>query len=283
MSRTENKPLIDIITEKLESNTLELPVFHTTAIKLQKVLGQPDFTIEQVANLIVADQALASQVLRMANSSFYSGLSKVATIRDAIVRLGAQEIANLVMMASQMDIYKSANPALNGYMQRLWKHALGCALGTKWLATKMGFRHMAQEAFLAGLLHDIGTLFLLKVLEEIGASRPSGLNLAEPVVMEILDNMHVEQGYRLMLRWNLPETYAEIVRDHHRDDWDIKNILLAMVRLANATCIKNGLGLTHEPSLVLAALPEVQVLGVKEILLAEFEIMVEDTVGSLPS
>ena len=99
-----NKSLVEFIDDYLSANTLELPVFHSVALKLQQLLAKGDYGIDEVMELIVEDQALASNILRVANSPFYSGLSRIATIRDAIVRLGAQEVANITMMSSQMDI-----------------------------------------------------------------------------------------------------------------------------------------------------------------------------------
>ena len=161
------------------------------------------------------------------------------------------------------------------YMQILWRHSLGCALGTKWFAEKTGYRELAQEGLLAGLLHDIGQLFLLKVLEDVQASEPQ-LSLSKPVILAVLQHMHVEQGAILMQHWNIPELYGEIVRQHHDKTYDTSNALLLMVRLVDMACKKAGIGLHHDPSLVLATTVEAQALGAKEVVLAELEIMLED-------
>jgi HD-like signal output (HDOD) protein len=162
-------------------------------------------------------------------------------------------------------------------MQTLWKHSLGCALGTKWFAEKTGYRELAQEGLLAGLLHDIGQLFLLKILEDVHASEPQ-ISLSKPVILEVFQHMHVEQGAILMQHWNIPELYSEIVRQHHDEIYDTSNTLLLLVRLVDMACRKVGIGLHHDPSIVLATTAEAQALGVKEMVLAELEIMLEDAV-----
>ncbi len=68
--------------------------------------------------------------------------------------------------------------------------------------------------------------------------------------------LHTEQGYNLMKQWNLPEEYCVIARDHHKKDFDSKNLLLLMVRLSDMACLKLGIGLRKEPSLVLSASEE---------------------------
>ena len=271
------KSLVDIIHERISSDAMQLPVFHHVALKLLNLLAKEDFSMAQVAHMIMEDQALTSHVLRMANSAFFGGLSKVTTIRDAIVRLGARQVTNIVTLVTQSYQYRAKDKTMNAYMHVIWKHALGCALGAKWFAEKIGYKELAQEALLAGLLHDIGQLFLLKVLEDVQTSEPQ-LGLSKPVILEVLQQMHVEQGALLMQKWNIPELYIEIVRHHHDDTYDTSNTLLTIVRLVNTACWKAGIGLHHDPSLVLAATSEAQALGVKEVVLAELEIMLEDSV-----
>ena len=269
------KSLVEIIHERVSSKTLQLPVFHHVALKLMNVLAQEDYSIAQVAQMIIEDQALSSHVLRMANSAFFGGLSKVTTIRDAIVRLGAKQVTNVVTVVTQSQQYRTKDKTMAAYMQRLWQHSLGCALGTKWFAEKTGYKELAQEGLLAGLLHDIGQLFLLKVLEDVQASEPE-LALSKPVIVEVLQHMHVEQGTILMQHWHIPELYGEVVRQHHLETYDTSNTLLLMVRLVDMACKKVGIGLHHDPSLVLATTAEAQALGAKEVVLAELEIMLED-------
>jgi HD-like signal output (HDOD) protein len=269
------KLLVDMIHDRLSSRALQLPVFHHVALKLMNVVAQEDYSIAQVAQMIIEDQALSSHVLRMANSAFFSGLSKVTIIRDAIVRLGARQVMNIVTVVTQSQQYCTKDRTIAAYMQTLWKHALGCALGTKWFAEKTGYKELAQEGLLAGLLHDIGQLFLLKVLEDIQMTEP-GLALSTPVILEVLQHMHVEQGTMLMQHWNIPDLYGEIVRQHHADTYDLDNTLLVMVRLVDMACRKVGIGLHYEPSLVLATTAEAQTLGAKEVVLTELEIMLED-------
>jgi HD-like signal output (HDOD) protein len=270
---------MDIIHERVQSDALQLPVFHHVALKLLGLLSKDDFNITQVAHLITEDQTLTSQVLRVANSSFFAGLSQVATIRDAIVRLGVRQVTNVVTLVTQSNQYRSSNKIMGGYMHDLWKHALGCALGTKWLADKAGYKELSNEGMLAGLLHDIGELFLLKLLEDIHTSEPHEFHLSKAVLLEVLQDMHVEQGYLLMRQWNIPEIYCNIVRSHHLESYDTNDVLLMMVRLVDQACEKNGIGVHHDPSIVLAATSEAQHLGIKEVLLAELEIMLEDAVA----
>ncbi len=265
---------MDIVQAHLAGDDLQLPVFNRTALQLQKAMSQPDFSMEKCAALISHDQALASQVLKEANSSFYSGLKKVTTIRDAMIRLGAKEVLNLTMTVTQRNQYQCRHPGLRRLVEKLWRHSLGVAVASQWLARQAGYQAQAQEAFLAGLLHDIGRLFLLRVLDEMAAKNL--MRMTEPLVMEVLDAMHVEQGHKLMTKWGLPELYCEIVRLHHSNAAEGETTVLLLVQLANQACHKLGLSLRPDPDLVLATTREAQALDIREIALAELEIMLED-------
>lgn len=275
MSSTE-KPLIELIKEQLQGNLQDLPVFNSVAVKLQQMLARRDFRIDEIIELISEDQSLASQVLKVANSSYYSGLSSITTIKDAIVRLGAQEVANMVMMASQYELYHSENEYLNSSMQKLWSHSLACATGAKWLAKKSGYINLAAESFMGGLLHDIGQLALLKVLDDILRKKESKAAFSETLINEVLVRMHEEVGYNLMKSWSLPESYCSIAVNHHKENFDGNDILLVIVRLSDKACKKVGKSLHPDPTLPLVSSLEAQFLGVKEMTLAELEITVED-------
>src|SRR5208337_2998337 len=153
--------------------------------------------INDIAAIIAKDQALAGQMLKLANSAFFAGLNRVRTIRESIMRLGVNQVYNCLIACSQKDYYLSQDPVIGQYLQVLWKHALATAKGSQWLLRKAGYPELADEGFLSGLFHDIGKLLLLRVIETIRAEYQE-ISISESFVLEVLDSMHVEQGYTLM-------------------------------------------------------------------------------------
>lgn len=277
---THEKPLIQLIEEHLSGDLHDLPVFHNVAAKLQQLLSTRSFEIDDIIELIGEDQSLSGRVLKVANSSYYAGLTKIATIKDAIIRLGAQEIANMAMLASQFECYQSTDETLNRAMQSLWGHALACAVGAKWIARKSGYPGLASEAFMGGLMHDIGKLALLKVLDDIRKNNETSASYSDQLVCEIMGAMHESVGYKLMKSWNFPDFYCDITNGHHKADFDQSNILLVAVRLANLACKKGGRAIgPADLSLSLANAPEAYFLGLQEVALAELEIVIEDADG----
>jgi len=267
----------ETVRRLLASQPIELPIFHPVALKLQKMLSDYDFTVDEVAQVANEDMSLASQMLKIANSPMYMGRSKVATIKEAVIRLGAQQVINLVIAASQASVHSSANPALDHYMKELWLHSHGCALGAKWLAHSCGMRGVADETYLAALLHDVGKLYLLKSIERLVGAGVINSMFDDELIMEIFEVMHVEQGYRLMQHWNFPSMYCDVIHDHHADEWDTVNKMLTIVRFVNLACNRIGLGLIHQPDLILISTREAEILDITATQIVELEAMLEES------
>jgi len=269
------------IIHALASDTLQLPAFPSVAMQLQRALRSPDTKVADLETLIVNDQALSSQILRVANSSFYQGLQRVVGIRKAIIRLGVRQVATLALAISQRSLYVTRNQLISRYMEKLWRHAFASALGSQWVANHCGHQQQADAAFMAGLLHNIGQLIILRVMDDLCASqKPGYFDVSEALLVEVLEStMHNAQGFVLLKRWNLPEDYLIVARDHHREPCDPNHVLLLIVRLMDQVCAKAGIGLSGDPQIALAATAEAQALGLGEVALAELEILLEDSVA----
>lgn len=267
----------ETVRKLLASQPIELPIFHPVVLKLQRMLSNYDFTIEEVALVANEDMSLATQMLKIANSPMYMGRTKVATIKEAVIRLGAQQVINIAIAASQSAAHESVNPALDRYMKALWLHSHGAALGARWLALNCGMRGVADESYLAAMLHDVGKLYLLKSIERLVNAGVISSMFDDELIMEIFEAMHVEQGFRLMQHWNFPVMYCDIIKNHHADEWDTVNKMLAIVRFVNMACHRVGLGLKHEPELALISTLEAEILDIGEFQIAELLALLDET------
>jgi HD-like signal output (HDOD) protein len=269
--------LVGMIGNFVASRKIKLPAFNATALRIQKEVAneEPDFRL--IEKLIVSDQSLTGEVLHVSNSSFYKGLTQVATVRDALIRLGIKEVSNIVMLVALQHNFQSKNPAIHKIMGKLWRHSVGCAIGATWLAKQTGFQALAHETFIAGLLHDVGKLYVLKVIDDMKACGEIENPPSDRVMHEVMQNMHTDQGYSLMAHWSLPEKYCQVARDHHLAELDGNNFVLVLVRLANQMCHKMGIGLIEDPSIVLMETPEAAQLQLSEVDLARLEVCLEDS------
>ena len=250
---------------------IELPVFNQVALELLQLLAHSTAEIDDVIQTINKDQALSVQVLRMANSSAYAGRFKSETIKDSVNRLGVKQITNLAMAASQAALHTSAITVVNEVMQDLWLHSRACAAGCRSLAITTGHRELADHAYLAGLIHDIGKLYLLKAMERISLDKETKFELDRETLLDVFSDMHVEQGCRIMGHWNIPSVYCAIVANHHAIQFDPNDTLLAIVRLVNFNSINYNLNLYPRAVQPQDAVPEISALAVSDAALALLE------------
>lgn len=268
--------LIGVIEKEIKNGRVETPVFSTSAMRIQKELIKSDPDVVIVEKIISSDQSLTSQVLKLANSSFYRGLAEILTVKAAIIRLGMQEVGRISLLAASKNQFRSGDKRLNAVMKNLWLHSVSVAMASFWLARRAELHHLTGHAFFAGLLHDVGKLFIVVVLEDF-QRRDKTLEVTEELLNETLAALHTEQGFQLMQRWNMPKSYCNVARDHHSDQYNTNDLVLTLVRIADVVCKKIGIGSVADDTLVPATMMETKSLNITEIDLAELEIMLEDS------
>lgn len=194
----------------------ELPPLPMVVHELMAVMNDTECSGEEVNRILSSDQALASKVLRLVNSSFYGLPGRVSTIPRAVVILGHAALLNL---ATGLVVADSLGQRLPPARRRVfWQHALATGAGAEVIARQIGLPE-PEEAFIAGLLHDIGHLILMLALpdEHAGAVERGVLGDVEQERTSIgLD--HCRAGRQLLQHWKLPASLLECVRLHHAGD-----------------------------------------------------------------
>jgi len=275
----QDKSFIDTLKEHVVSGKAQLPPFDRTGLAIQQEMAKPDPDMQVIEKQILRDPALTSQLLKVANSTFYRGMIEVTTVRNAIVRLGLAEVSNLVTMLTQKKTFAAQDPFIRDYMDQLWLHSVACALGAKWIAKECRLPSKMNEAFFAGLLHDIGKAFLLLAIADLKKNGQLGESVPQSFIEEVLDTLHQALGAQLLKTWNLPEIYCMVARHHHDDDMPERDVVLLMVSLANKALAKAGIGIVHTPDVDLATSSEAIELDLSEIKVAELELTIEDYVA----
>lgn len=271
----QKSSIIDIIKQQIKKED-SLPVLSPKALQIQSEATKKDPDFAVLTRLIRMDPTLTSQILKTANSPFYKGLGDVDTIKDAVVRLGQGEMVNIIMKVVHQQNFKSRHPLIRAYQNKLWAHSVATAIGSLWTARYLAMGDLVPKAFIAGLLHDMGKLYLLTALEKILENKTADFKPPPQLIDKILDNLHTALGFNLLTKWHLPERYRIIARDHHAEDFDRTNMLLMIVRLSNMVCNKmESKDLNTDLSGIVSS-READILGMPEIGVAELEIALED-------
>jgi putative nucleotidyltransferase with HDIG domain len=232
----------------------DLPTLPAVAQQLNRESERDTFTAHSLAELISKDPPLAAKVLKLSNSAYYGLAKQVTTIDRAVTLLGISTIRNLALSISIFKLIsrcKSAGLDIKG----LWHHCLGVAVAAKILAA-VRYPGQAEEAFLNGILHDIGAFAIIvlfpdqvtKVLElMIGSKLPQG-----EAEKKVLGFSHMEAGAIMAESWNFPEKHFRGIRFHHNpfvpsiDPADPDNRLLFAVYTANQMAKVMSLGTSFD-------------------------------------
>jgi HD-like signal output (HDOD) protein len=203
----ESEALRTRITTQLEQGTLDLPLLPVVANQVLQLSGDPNAEVHKLSTLIQQDQALAGQILRIANSPAYAPRSPIVSLQQAITWLGMTMLAGLAFSVSvQSGVFK-----VKGYekeVQTLWRQALATGLYGKEIARRN--RHNVENAFLCGILHTIGKPLLIHLLlqdSDASSARPSWA-IMDPLIQEF----SIMAGTQLAKAWHLPEPVQEAIR-----------------------------------------------------------------------
>jgi putative nucleotidyltransferase with HDIG domain len=269
------------IEKGLDRDDVTLPIFNQVALEMQRLITSGNYSLSDIGKVVMRDPGLVSDVLKMANSSFYGGLTPAKTVHEASVRLGAKSIYNLVTALTQKQLYRSKKKAFQTWMKPLWSHALGVAFSSRWLSRHVGLQAQMDEAFMAGLLHDVGKLYVLRVVEDVEKELGETLPVDADFISSIMNERHPDVGERYMMRLNMPEVYCQVAGRHHDAEVSPKPSILNVVRLVNLACNREGIGLKKHPEIQLEASPEAMALKVGPELVEELSQKLKDYIASL--
>ncbi len=222
-----------------------LPTLPAILIKLLAACDAEDTAMADIATIISRDPVLTCKVLQLVNSTYYGCRYSFSNIEQAVVYLGANTIKNLAITMSIHQVFghKSFTSLKKFNINVFWYHSLMCATLARRIAQRIGFTNI-EEAYLAGLLHDIGRLILIATFpaehETILAKTKDRQNTlwAEN---QLLGVTHDEAGGWLLQRWRLNAMLADAVRYHHQPPDKIKEAfpLVRIIYTANILCQKN--------------------------------------------
>ncbi len=224
-----------------------LPALPAAVVRVMQLTDDPKAGTAEVARALVSDQALAARVLKLANSAFYGSSRRIATVSDAVTILGMRTTRNLVMATGCQEMLEHE---VSGYALprgALLRHSLACAAAAQALAKRTKYRG-TEEAFVAGLLHDIGKVVMNTYLRDqfiqVLIKAASGEVTYADAERTIFSFDHAEAGAYLLERWNLPASLVAAVRYHHAPlDAPTDSPLPCLVHVADAICMTLGIGL----------------------------------------
>jgi putative nucleotidyltransferase with HDIG domain len=195
-----------------------LPALPAVYMALSEALALEEPDLEAISRLVERDTAIGAKVLQLVNSAFFGLPKRVASIRDAVGYIGINALKNLVLIVGAFRALAPEEEPPGFSAEREQQRAASTAK----LARTMlpGSERLGEDAFLAGLLHDIGKLLLAVRLPDsfartLAASHRDQRPLQD-VEYEMLGFSHAEAGAYLLALWGLPYSVVEAVAHHHK-------------------------------------------------------------------
>lgn len=247
-----NDSNLDQILDMVQS----VPTLPEVAQELSRLAGDPNASAQDMAQVAEADSGLAAQILRVVNSSFFGFSRQISTIPQSIVVLGTHGVRNIALSITVSKLRPQIENQLTYFnIDEFWRHSLAVAIGARQLSRSLLICD-PEEAFLAGLLHDIGKLVMIECCpdryQEIIADAAES-NIPLHLLEESrLGFTHADVGFALCERWKIPDSVAYNVQHHHHWSCDTpitseQNQLLFMVNTANNLAKVAGIGSSGNP------------------------------------
>src|SRR5450432_2011450 len=203
---------------ELVSNLDSVITLPEVATRIIQTINNPNSTAGDLHRIISNDPALVSRILQRVNSSYYGRTTRIDSVERAIVLMGFGAVNTLAISATMGQVFKPIQIGEDFTGRDLWTHCVAVAATAREMAKRVN-KQIAEEAFLAGLLHDIGLLVELQVCPDklarvckIAKAGEISFTMAE---YELIGCNHAEIGAALALKWGFPDFCCAAVGYHH--------------------------------------------------------------------
>ncbi len=230
--------------ERLFSRIGDVACLPAAAEKVLRITQSEDADTEQLCEAIQNDPVLVARILRRLNSSYYALSQKICDLKTAVSLLGMREIRNLALTVFVSKTFDGAAEHGTYRRENLWAHSVGVAVASRLVARVCGLAG-CEEAYVAGLLHDIGLILIDQTLQRHFHKLVDSINEQTPthiVESRMLSFDHAMLGGFVARRWNFPDNVADAITFHHQP-WCYTGQykeLVNVVAVANYLCSRAG-------------------------------------------
>ncbi|MDH5377264.1 MAG: HDOD domain-containing protein [Gammaproteobacteria bacterium] len=252
---------IQKIMLKLQEGKIEFPTLPEVGLKLIELMKDEDVSFNEVSDLIEREPGISTKLIKVANSSAYASGKAVSSTKEAIMRLGMQHTMNTVLLIVNSTVFEIKSDLLAGIQRDLWKHAITVAVYAKYIGKEIGYSR-PDAMFALGLLHDVGKVMLLRVMQDMPEDKVSQNVEAINATMA---NLHTQFGPMLLQKWKFTNDFVEVAKYHHEApniNKHSKAVLIAS--FANVVAHEYENGLSESSIETISQFPHFEILKLKK-------------------
>ena len=198
----------------IKENKITLPTLPEVALKVRDAVEQENVTAHQIADMVATDAALSARLLQVANSPLYRGRVPIESIQMAVTRLGYKLVRSLVVSLAMKQIFQATNDTLDVRLRSMWEQSVEIAAISRVLSQNR--RHLDKEqAMLAGLIHNIGSLPILTWAESYPELMEDEAEL-DKLVAELTPAI----GTQILEFWGFPESLVKVAAEAQNLSYD---------------------------------------------------------------
>ncbi|MBI5485478.1 MAG: HDOD domain-containing protein [Deltaproteobacteria bacterium] len=230
-----------INARKLFKEISDLPTIPSIVSKVISLLDSHDADPDDIADLILSDQVLAARVIRVVNSPLYRSSSEISSVKRALLYLGFKSVREMILTSYFIEGFKQKEQPFD--IKSFWMHSFSVGAISRRIATMVGYGDV-EKAYLVGIIHDIGKVFLGHYCREEYGRMLAGINntcyTTYEAEYEFFGTTHSEVGLCLAQRWNFPASYCDVISYHHASEMATEDPLLtSIVSLADFFCLSH--------------------------------------------
>lgn len=262
-----------------------LPPFPAIASQILMECEKPEVDIGVVAQLVECEPAISAKVIQLSNSPMFGASRPIVSINHAIVLLGFTSVSQMAVSIAAGAIFEQGDPKLAKHRKKTFRQSLACAITSRFLAGEVGTAN-PDEAFLSGVMHDVGKLVLFDTAPEqfcdiLDQEKTGNTTVVE---QEAFGTDHAEVGKRCGAKWGFPSQINRAIGLHHKDPSEISGDLSMAVMAGNY--FSQQWSLADSPEFVqpkIAAIDELfadrDLAKIKDICVDQFESVIEICAG----
>lgn len=244
------------LKKAVETDKLVLPTLPEVALKIRAAVEDENASAQKIADTLTQDASLSARLIQVANSPLYRSRNPIDNLQNAVTRMGIRLVRDLVVSLAMKQIYQATSDVLDDYFRKSWNNSVEVAAICRMLATTVPGLN-PEQALLAGLVHNIGSLPILVMAED-----DDDLFQDPDALEEIIWELQGKVGALILTNWHFPEAMIEVVRECHNFSYARAGGAPAFVDLVQVALLQGNLVPAQHAPADISKVPAFSMMGI---------------------